>query len=241
MKPTLRFGTRAKAYAAFRPTYPRGAIDAVLGGLGDPGVLTIADVGAGTGISARLFAERGARVIAIEPNPQMRGNADAHERVEWRDGTGQRTGLPEACVDVAVACQAFHWFATPEGLAELRRIARRRAAMLQYERDERDAFTRAYGAIVRAYAPDDTEALRAAAMELFAGFPDARVDRSEHASVQRLDCESLLGRASSASYLPASGAAADRMRDELRALFARFERNGYVELAMVTHALVADW
>ena len=65
---TTRFSTRAQSYAAFRPSYPPGAIDAALEGLGDPHGLTIADVGAGTGISARLFAERGAAVIAIEPN-----------------------------------------------------------------------------------------------------------------------------------------------------------------------------
>lgn len=241
MKPTLRFGTRAKAYAAFRSSYPAGAIDAVLHGLGPPVALTIADIGAGTGISARLFAQRGAFVIAVEPNAQMRETAEPHKRVKWRDGTGERTGLPDASVDVAVACQAFHWFATPQALAELRRIARRRAAMLQYERDERDAFTHAYGEIVRTYATDDTEALRAAAMDVFAQFPDANVPRSEHPSVQRLDCESLVGRASSASYLPASGPSADRLRDELRALFDRYERDGHVNLAMVTYALVADW
>jgi hypothetical protein len=171
----------------------------------------------------------------------MRATADARQRVQWRDGTGESTGLPDSSVDVAVACQAFHWFATPAALAELRRIAGRRAAMLQYERDERDAFTHEYGEIVRSYATDDTEALRAAAVDFFAAFPNVRVNRSEHGSAQRLDCESLLGRASSASYLPASGPPADRMRGELCALFDRFERNGYVELAMLTYALVADW
>lgn len=241
MRPTLRFGTRAAAYAAFRPSYPAGAIDAVLHGLGPPGALTLADIGAGTGISARLFAERGASVIAVEPNAQMRAAAQPQERVQWRDGTGERTGLADASVDVAVACQAFHWFATPQTCAELRRIARRRAAMLQYERDERDSFTHAYGEIVRAYATDDTEALRAAAMDVFAQFPDATVRRSEHPSVQRLDCESLIGRASSASYLPASGPDAERLRGDLRALFDRYERDGHVNLAMVTYALVADW
>ncbi|MGA8575761.1 MAG: class I SAM-dependent methyltransferase [Candidatus Cybelea sp.] len=237
---TTRFGPRAQAYAAFRPTYPGGAIDAALDGLGDPHGLTLADVGAGTGISARLFAERGAAVIAIEPDAKMRGAADPHERVTWREGTGEQTGLFDASVDAIVACQAFHWFATPQALREFRRVARRRAVVMQYERDERDVFTKAYGDVVRAYATDDTEDLRRRALEFFAAFPNARITSSEHLSRQRLDREALLGRAASASYLP-SGPQGERLRDDLRALYERYERTGHVDLAMVTYALVADW
>jgi SAM-dependent methyltransferase len=240
MKSTERFSARAQAYAAFRPTYPSGAIDAALDGLGDPRRLTIADVGAGTGISSRLFAQRGAAVIAIEPNAKMRGAADAHERVTWCEGTGEQTGLPDASVDAIVACQAFHWFATPQALREFRRVARR-AVVLQYERDERDGFTKAYGDIVRAYATDDTEDLRRRALEFFAAFPNVRVTIGEHLSRQRLDREALLGRAASASYLPSSGPQHERLRDDLRAIFERYERGGHVDLAMVTYAAVADW
>ena len=39
---------------------------------GEPSRLVAADVGAGTGISARMAAERGPRVIAIEPNAAVR-------------------------------------------------------------------------------------------------------------------------------------------------------------------------
>ena len=241
MKSTSRFGPRAQAYAAFRPTYPPAAIDAALAGLGDPHGLTIADVGAGTGISSRLFAERGVRVIAIEPNGPMREAAQPHARVRWIDGTAEATGLPDSSVDAVVACQAFHWFATPQAMAEFRRIARRRAALLQYERDEADPFTHAYGEIVRTYATDDTEALRLAALEIFAGFPGARVTRGSYPSKQRLDREALLGRAASASYLPQSGPAAERLRADLEALFARFSNDGIVEMVTATHVLVADW
>jgi len=241
MKSTSRFGPRAQAYAAFRPTYPAGAIDAALEGLGDPCSLTIADVGAGTGISARLFAQRGASVIAIEPNAQMRATAKPHARVFWLEGTAEQTGLAGSSVDAVVACQAFHWFATHDAMTEFRRVARRRAVLLQYERDERDAFTQAYGDIVRAYATDDTEKLRREALSVFAGFPSANVARSEHFGGQRLDCEALVGRAASSSYLPQAGPAAESLGSDLRALHARFEKNGVVELVTVTSVLVADW
>lgn len=241
MDSVTRFGSRAKAYAAFRPSYPPQAIDAALDGLGDPRLLTIADVGAGTGISARLFAELGANVIAIEPNAQMRTAAQPHPLVQWRDGTAEQTGLENASVDVVAACQAFHWFPTPAAMREFRRIARRRAAMLQYERDEHDPFTKAYGDIVRAYATDDTEALRHRALRVFAEFPSARITTTQVGSVQELDRAALLGRAASASYLPSSGDAGESLRSDLQALYERYAQNGIVALAMVTFVLTADW
>jgi SAM-dependent methyltransferase len=241
MDSTIRFGSRAKAYAAFRPSYPLEAIDAALRELGDPHELAVADVGAGTGISARLFAERGAAVIAIEPNARMRAEAERHPRVSWQDGTAESTGLSDASVDAVVACQAFHWFATAAAMREFRRVARRRAALLQYERDENDPFTAAYGDVVRAYATDDTEALRRRALATFAEFPDARVARATFQSRQQLDVLGVLGRAASSSYLPSSGAAADSLRHDLETLFDRYQRAGSVDLVTVTFVLTADW
>jgi SAM-dependent methyltransferase len=241
MQSTERFGDRATAYANYRPSYPDEAIDAVLAGLGDPNTIDVADIGAGTGISARLFAERGAHVIAIEPNADMREAAADHPRVDWESGTADQTGLPDASVDVAVACQAFHWFANPFAMSEMRRIAERRAAMLQYERDERDPFTKAYGNVVRAHAKDDTEAMRLHALATFAHFPKASVTRSAFTARQELDLDGVLGRAASSSYLPNSGPEAVALQRDLRAIFERFERAGKVELATVTFVLVADW
>ena len=238
--PTERFGERASAYAAHRPGYPAEAIDAVLDGLGDPHALQVADIGAGTGISSRLLAERGAHVIAVEPNAKMRAAAGLDAGIVWRDGTGEATGLPDGSVHLVAAFQAFHWFATPAGIAEMRRIATRRAALVQYERDARDPFAAGYGAIVETYALDDTEERRAEALRAFAAFPGAMVARFAFGSSQTLDLEGLLGRAASSSYLPQTGDANKAMVADLRALFARFASDGAVTLAMTTFVIVAD-
>jgi SAM-dependent methyltransferase len=238
---TERFSNRASAYASNRPGYPPEAIDAIFAGLGDPHKLTVADIGAGTGISSRLFAARGAHVVAIEPNAKMREAADADDRVRWQDGTAEHTGLTDKSVDIAVSCQAFHWFANDAAMAEFRRIARKRAAMLQYERDESDPFSKAYGDVMRAYATDDTETLRFNALGVFEKFPNARVTRTQSFLRQRVDEAGFLGRAASSSYAPNEGVRAEEFRRDLRAVFAKYQRDGFVDIAMVTNALTADF
>ena len=51
-----RFTDRADNYAAHRPSYPDACVDDLLVGMGHPAMLAVADVGAGTGIMARLIA-----------------------------------------------------------------------------------------------------------------------------------------------------------------------------------------
>src|SRR5204862_5124880 len=108
--PTRRFSDRAADYARYRPSYPAAAIDAILAGLPLPAALTIADVAAGTGIATRLLADRGARVLAVEPNAAMRAAAQPHPRVSWHDGTAEATGLPGSARDVVTVAPAVRWF-----------------------------------------------------------------------------------------------------------------------------------
>src|SRR5262245_64739900 len=100
LDPLGRFTGLADLYAKYRPDYPAEAIDFIQTrcGLG-PGALLV-DVGSGTGISARLFAGRGVRVIGIEPNADMRARAEAEPLPPelplpvYRDGQAEVTGLP---------------------------------------------------------------------------------------------------------------------------------------------------
>ncbi len=237
---TQRFSERAGAYAAHRPGYAPEVIDAMLAGLGDPGALIAADVGAGTGISARALADRGLQVIALEPNAAMRAAAQPHPRIEWREATALATGLPDKSVDLAAAFQAFHWFANAEAMQELARIARRRVAIAQYERDERDPVTRTLSELYRRYATDDTEARRLAALETFAAFPGAQVRRATFYWEQSLDLRELLGTIASASYLPREGTPSENLRADACALFAANQHDGRLTIARQTFVACAD-
>jgi len=240
MSQTDRFSGRADVYEAGRPSYPVEAIAVLLDGLGDPATLTVADLGAGTGISTRLLAAAGPRVIALEPNAPMRTKAAEHPRVTWIDGTAEATTLADASVDVAAAFQAWHWFDHDAALRELRRVVRPggRIAVLYNERDERDPFTAAFGDLFRRYATEPIEASRTAALERFARLPGAR--RSDFGNVQQVDRAGLHARIASSSYVPHEGPAAAAMAADADALFDRFAADGQVRIHLATFVVVAD-
>ena len=117
-----RFSDRSTDYVRYRPTYPAEAIDTILAGLGPREELVAADVGAGTGISARLVGDRGVRVVAVEPNEAMRRAAAPHPNVAWVAGRAEATGLRGQSVDLVICAQSFHWFRAAEALRECARI-----------------------------------------------------------------------------------------------------------------------
>jgi SAM-dependent methyltransferase len=240
---TERFSDRAGDYVTGRPSYPDAALDVLFDGLGEPADVLAVDLGAGTGISSRLLAERGARVLAVEPNQAMREAAEPHPRVEWIAGTAESTGLAEAGADLVAVFQAFHWFDHRQALDEIVRILRPggRAAVIYNERDESDPFTAAYGDLVRRYQTDETERRRADGLEAFAAFEGwvAR-RRVEVRNEQRLDADGVLARARSTSYLPKAGAVAADLHDAIRALVAAHARDGGVVMALRTIVVAAD-
>jgi SAM-dependent methyltransferase len=236
--PTGRFTDRAGDYAKYRPDYPAAAITAVLAGLGDPSRLEAADVGAGTGISSRLLAARGVRVMAVEPNRAMRDAAAPDPRVTWRDGTGEATGLDDGSVDLVVVAQAFHWFRQHEAVREFHRILRPhgRLAVMWNSRDSRDPLTRGFiEAIhdVQGEHPAERREIDAGVLESAGGFEPPELLTFDHH--QDLDREAFLGRATSASYVPKQGEGAARLMEALASLHARhLDAHGLVRMRYVT-------
>src|SRR5688572_1439463 len=221
---TVRFSDRADDYARFRPGYPAAAVDAILAGLGAPERLAAADVGAGTGIFARLLADRGVHVAAVEPNAAMRAAATAHPRVVWHDGTAEATGLTAGAHDLIAVAQAFHWFRVPETCRELHRVLRRggRLAILWNHRSRDDAFTLGYRAALEAIdgeAPAERSTFVPATVTTTGLFAGHRL--LTFAFEQPITEAELLGRARSTSTVPKAGPRLDRLLALLRDLHAR--------------------
>jgi SAM-dependent methyltransferase len=209
----------------------------------------LVDVGCGTGISSRLFAQRGIRVIGIEPNAEMRTQAEAaptppdSSAPEYRGGQAEATDLPDGAADAVLAAQAFHWFKVDEALREFHRILRPAGwvVLMWNERDESDPFTAEYGAAWRA-APDAAQIESARASVGYALFKHALFVAGERVVFKHahsLSEEGMLGRVQSTSYVPRERTALDALTAALRAAFNRHQKDGRVVMHYETAVYVA--
>lgn len=225
MNPRSRFTSRADDYAKYRPSYPDGVIDRLVAELDNADNAIAADIGAGTGISSRLLADRGIRVMAIEPNAAMKQVAQSHPLVEFVDGNAEQTKLPDASVDLVTCFQAFHWFNPEPTLKEFARILKPKGklAAVWNNRDRHDEFTREYSLLTKKASNNNSE-LRHGTERYLSDTP--WFDPVRHLTFpyqQALDAKALVGRAMSTSYIPQSGKECDRFVKELEQLHQNYQ------------------
>ncbi|WP_432525842.1 class I SAM-dependent methyltransferase [Serratia sp. BFP-2025] len=117
------YQTNADRYVKGRPDYPPEIAVWLRDVIGLHAGMTVIDLGAGTGKFTPRLLETGAQVIAVEPVPQMLEKLSAAlPQVKTLAGTAEAIPLPDESVDAVVCAQSFHWFATPQALAEIQRI-----------------------------------------------------------------------------------------------------------------------
>lgn len=239
LDPTERFSTRVADYVRFRPSYPSQVLDTLATECGLRPSSIVADLGAGTGIFARLLLERGNRVFAVEPNDEMRRAAElslaTYRKLVTLKGTAEASGLADHSVDFITCAQAAHWFDRRRAPSEFRRILKPGgwlALVWNERRTGPSPFLHAYEELLLTYGTDYQtvrhDRLEGAVHEFFDPHP---YREREFETSQELDYAALEGRLMSSSYTPEADHRNYRpMLDRLRQIFDSYQTGGGVEL-----------
>lgn len=237
-QPTERFSNRVENYVKYRPGYPPEVLRLFKDKMSLRAASTIADIGAGTGISARIFLENGNRVFAVEPNEAMRNAAGEflkdYPQLMLVEGTSENTTLTDDSVDFVVAAQAFHWFKIEEARNEFKRILKDEGyvALIWNERqlDSTD-FLRDYESFLHEYATDYAEVRHENTSEaIISEFFQGDFQKKIFQMAQVFDYAGLEGRLLSSSYTPtAENPRFEPMIEELKRLFTKHAKTGRID------------
>lgn len=238
-KPTEVFASLADDYAQYRPGYPTGVLDELARACGLTRDSVIADIGSGTGNTARLFLASGYRVIGVEPNKEMREAGDrllaSYASFHILDGAAERIPLETQSVDLITVGQALHWFDVESARVEFLRILRPDgwiAVMWNDRRSDATEFTREYHKFTSHCAIVQPPGLAVTSLDtgLECLFGSVTPHAASFRHTQSFDLDGLLGRARSSGYVPQPGMPGHaELTDTLTDLFSRHQNAGAVE------------
>ena len=119
-----------KNYSKTRRSDPR-LLRAILSVLESWEVVTIADLGAGTGSYAYALAERNYNLVAIEPSAIMRSQAIFHPKINWVNANAESLPLSNGSVDAVIIILAIHHFKNyQQALQEAYRVTENRLVII---------------------------------------------------------------------------------------------------------------
>ena len=244
-----RFDGRAEAYASARPAYAPALMEWLQSAyhLG-PGSV-VADIGAGTGKFTTQLLALGATVYAVEPNAEMRAQAEIFlkesKRLQILEGTASATTLPEHHFDFVCAAQAFHWFDVTAFQKECRRLLKPDGlvVLVWNTREATAPVNKAWAAVYARYCPE------------FKGFMNGL--QSDDAKIQKFfagqyvhkvfpaplhfDQEGFIRRSLSSSYSLKPGEPNfDAYIESLQKVFAAYAEEGVIAIANISEAYVGQ-
>ncbi|MGH7619895.1 MAG: class I SAM-dependent methyltransferase [Gemmatimonadaceae bacterium] len=121
MEPADHFSGVAKAYAAFRPHYPRELFDYVASIA--PRHHRAWDCGAGSGQATTDLAERFDEVIGTDLSAEQIAKASARPNIRYLVAPAESVPIESGTVDLTTVAQALHWFDHAPFYDEVRRVS----------------------------------------------------------------------------------------------------------------------
>lgn len=238
-----RFSDRVENYIKYRPGYPKEVITTLKGEIDLKPEDIIADIGSGTGLSAKLFLENGNTVYGVEPNEPMRKAAEGllseYDNFISVHGSSEASNLAANSIDLIVCAQAFHWFDRKKTKKEFQRIANNGAhlCLLWNDRKASEPFQRDYENIIQEFATDYNDIThRNITNEIITEFyaPNA-FKKIVLQYEQHFDLEGLIGRIVSSSYMPnEKDDNFPQLRNAIVDLFNAYKQNELVTFAYNT-------
>eukprot|EP01087_Luapelamoeba_hula_P006650 TRINITY_DN16731_c0_g1_i1.p1 TRINITY_DN16731_c0_g1~~TRINITY_DN16731_c0_g1_i1.p1 ORF type:complete len:312 (-),score=57.15 TRINITY_DN16731_c0_g1_i1:31-867(-) len=143
-----RFDGISAVYNAARPAPPKvlcqmlARAAARSGAASPPLPKVVVDLGCGTGLSTRYWADAAEKVIGVEPNEGMLDLARAeaaklttNTQFTFKQGLSSQTGLEDNSVDIVTVSQALHWMEPTSTFTEAVRILRPGGVFVAYDCD----------------------------------------------------------------------------------------------------------
>ncbi len=227
-----RFSATVKNYDQYRPSYPSKLIDWIISKTKIKSSDTVVDIGCGTGISTRLFADREFKVIGVDPNEDMlkaarkRGSSATYQK-----GDAENTNLKANSANLIISAQAFHWFAVDKTMKEFKRILKPGAFCVAFWNVRvKNPLTKKYEAIIKKYSGDYEKTIKA--VETVEAIKDSKLIKlakeKQFANTQSLDGEGLINRAYSTSYVMHGVKDHAGFKNQLMKLFRKFQKKGKI-------------
>jgi len=234
-----RFSNRVENYVKYRPAYPSEILDLFRDEMNLQKNSVVADIGSGTGISAKLFLENDNAVFGVEPNEAMRVAAEnfLQDFPNFRsiNGTAENTTLSDKSVDFVIAAQAFHWFDKTKTRSEFKRVLKDNGfvALIWNERQlDSNEFLRDYEKLLNEFGTDYQKVRHDnITKESLREFFQTNFRQEIFNNSQSLDFNGLKGRILSSSYMPSvENERYSEMLIKLKSLFTEHAENGRIKV-----------
>lgn len=122
-----RFLGFADTYDKYRPSAPNMITDILTNYLGKNPEVVI-DLGCGTGLSTMVWKDIAKKVIGIEPNVDMRSQAeeklkaDSIKNINFQAGYSNQMNIEANSANIVTCSQSFHWMEPKSTLEEVSRV-----------------------------------------------------------------------------------------------------------------------